>query len=123
LQEKDGKPLVWQCSERYKIKGVVGCINRHVDEETLNQAFVMGWNSLVSEKEKHKIRWKEQQENENLLMKYSATKFLKLIDEVGTVSEMKTDLMLATLECIKVFEDGQLTINFLDGAEVLLQGE
>jgi hypothetical protein len=36
---------------------------------------------------------------------------------------MNTDHMLATLECIRVFEDGQLTINFLDGAEVILQGE
>ena len=98
-------------------------MNRHIDEETLNRAFVIGWNSLVSEKEQHKIRWKEQQENENLLIKYRATKFLKLIDEVGAVSEMNTDHMLATLECIKVFEDGQLTINFLDGAEVILQGE
>lgn len=122
-QTQYGKRLIWQCSERYKIKGVIGCINRHVDEETLNQAFVMGWNSLVSEKDKHKIRWKEQQENENLLIKYRATKFLELIDEVGTVSEMNTDHMLATLECIKVFEDGQLIINFLDGSEVLLQGE
>ena len=118
-----GTRLVWQCAERYRIKGVIGCMNRHIDEETLNRAFVIGWNSLVSEKEQHKIRWKEQQENENLLIKYRATKFLKLIDEVGAVSEMNTDHMLATLECIKVFEDGQLTINFLDGAEVILQGE
>lgn len=83
----------------------------------------MGWNSLVSEKEKHKIRWEDQQENENLLIKYRATRFLELIEEVETVSEMNTDHMLATLECIKVFEDGQLTVNFLDGAEVILKRE
>lgn len=57
------------------------------------------------------------------LLNTEQQKFLELIDEVGTVSEMKTDHMLATLDCIKVFEDGQLTINFLDGAEVVLQGE
>jgi len=118
-----GTRLVWQCAERYKIKGTVGCINRHVDEETLHQAFVMGWNSLVSEKEKHKIRWKEQQGIEDLLVKYRAAEFLKLIDEVGIVSKMNTDHMLETLECIKVFEDGRLAISFLDGSEVLLQGE
>ncbi|MGD9568694.1 MAG: hypothetical protein AB7V48_10270 [Sedimentibacter sp.] len=89
----------------------------------MNQAFIMGWNSLVSEKEKHKIRWEDQQENENLLIKYRATRFLELIEEVETVSEMNTDHMLATLECIKVFEDGQLTVNFLDGAEVILKRE
>lgn len=26
---------VWQCSERYKVKGVMGCANRHMEEETL----------------------------------------------------------------------------------------
>lgn len=26
---------VWQCSERYKVKGVMGYANRHVEEETL----------------------------------------------------------------------------------------
>lgn len=32
---------VWQCSERYKVKGVMGCANRHVEEETLIKAYLM----------------------------------------------------------------------------------
>ena len=58
-----------------------------------------------------------------MLVKYRAAEFLKLIDEVGIVSKMNTDHMLETLECIKVFEDGRLAISFLDGSDVLLQGE
>lgn len=38
---------VWQCSERYKVKGVMGCANRHVEEETLIKAYLMVWNALV----------------------------------------------------------------------------
>ena len=38
---------VWQCSERYKVKGVMGCANRHVEEETLVKAYLMAWNALV----------------------------------------------------------------------------
>lgn len=26
---------IWQCGERYKLKGVLGCGNRHVEESTL----------------------------------------------------------------------------------------
>ena len=35
-----GKRPVWQCNNRYKVKGVQGCTNRHIDEETLQQAFL-----------------------------------------------------------------------------------
>ena len=42
---------VWQCSERYKVKGVMGCANRHVEEETLIKAYLMAWNALVENRE------------------------------------------------------------------------
>jgi len=38
---------VWQCGERYKVKGVMGCANRHVDEETLIKAYAMAWNAIL----------------------------------------------------------------------------
>lgn len=34
---KGGYRKVWQCQERYKVKGVQGCTNRHVDEEVLKK--------------------------------------------------------------------------------------
>jgi hypothetical protein len=71
---------------------------------------------------KHKIRCKDQQKVDDLLARYRATNFLKLVDEIGMITEMNTEHMLATLECIKFFEDGHLEIIFLDGYEVLLQG-
>ena len=40
---------VWQCSERYKVKGVMGCANRHVEEETLIKAYLMAWNCTGGE--------------------------------------------------------------------------
>ena len=48
---------VWQCSERYKVKGVMGCTNRHVEEETLIKAYLMAWNALVENREE----WTAQQ--------------------------------------------------------------
>ena len=37
----------WQCGERYKVRGVFGCGNRHVEENTLEKAFVMAWNGIL----------------------------------------------------------------------------
>ena len=31
---------VWQCNARYRVKGVMGCANRHIDESTLEEIFV-----------------------------------------------------------------------------------
>lgn len=51
---------IWQRSERYKVKGVMGCDNRHVVEETLVKAYLMAWNALVENREAFMERWKEQ---------------------------------------------------------------
>lgn len=36
-----GKRKVWQCNNRYRVKGQIGCLNNHIDEETLEKAVVM----------------------------------------------------------------------------------
>ncbi|MBT2740797.1 recombinase zinc beta ribbon domain-containing protein [Bacillus sp. ISL-77] len=33
----DNYRKVWQCQERYRVKGLQGCTNRHVDEAILEQ--------------------------------------------------------------------------------------
>lgn len=48
---------IWQCSERYRIKGSLGCDNRHVEEETLIKAYLMAWNALVENQESFLERW------------------------------------------------------------------
>ena len=45
---------VWQCQERYRVKGVQGCTNRHVDEAILEQAFMMAWNALIDNRDEIK---------------------------------------------------------------------
>jgi hypothetical protein len=114
---------VWQCSGKYEIKGEKGCVNRHIDERELEYEFVMGWNALVSEKEKHKLRLKELNKDDDQLMRFRAGQFLKMFDDTGMVKEVKVDYILAKLESIRVFEDGQLVIKFLEGSEVRLDGE
>ena len=114
---------VWQCSERYKVKGVMGCANRHVEEETLIKAYLMAWNALVENREDFMEQWTEQLQSENLLEGYRAEKFIEYTDGAEPLTEMDTDFMLKTLDHIKVFEDGTLLVMFLDGTEIECKNE
>ena len=114
---------VWQCSERYKVKGVMGCANRHVEEKTLIKAYLMAWNVLVENREDFMEQWTEQLQSENLLEGYRAEKFIEYTDGAEPLTEMDTDFMLKTLDHIKVFEDGTLLVVFLDGTEIECKNE
>lgn len=114
---------VWQCSERYKVKGVMGCANRYVEEETLIKAYLMAWNALVENREDFMEQWTEQLQSENLLEGYRAEKFIEYTDGAEPLTEMDTDFMLKTLDHIKVFEDGTLLVVFLDGTEIECKNE
>ncbi len=109
---------VWQCSERYKVKGVIGCDNRHVDEETLIKAYIMAWNAIVKNRDDFMEQWKEQMKSDNLLEGYRAEKFIEYTEDAHPITEMDTDFMLKTLDHIKVSFDGTLTVVFLDGTEI-----
>ena len=54
-----GDRKVWQCSERYKVKGVLGCGNRHIYEETLIEIYLMAWNRLLECRDMLVSDWKE----------------------------------------------------------------
>lgn len=114
---------VWQCSERYRVKGVQGCDNRHVEEETLIKAYLMAWNALVENRESFLEQWKRQMQGEDLLAGYRVEKFVEYTEDVKPLKEMDTDFMLKTLDHIKVFEDGTLLVIFLDGSEIECRSE
>jgi len=109
---------IWQCSERYKVKGVMGCANRHVEESTLEKAFVMAWNGILENKEYFLQKWEDQKKSEDLLEIYRAKDFQELVKAAVVDVKMGTDFMLRVLGCIKVFENGQLLVVFLDGTEI-----
>lgn len=107
---------IWQCSERYKVKGVMGCANRHVEESTLEKAFVMALNGILENKEYFLQKWMEQEKSGNFLEVYRAKDFLELAKD--TMVKVEKDFMLRVLDCIKIFENGQLLVVFLDGTEI-----
>lgn len=114
---------VWQCSERYKFKGVLGCGNRHVEETTLEKVFVMAWNAVLESREHFIKKWEVQKRSENLLEGYRAERFISFVAEAEPIQQMDMDFMLKTLGHIKVFEDGTLLVVFLDGTEIECKSE
>lgn len=114
---------IWQCSERYRVKGVMGCGNRHVEESTLEKAFVMAWNGILENKEYFLQKWAEQENSENLLEVYRMKDFIELINQNAVLENTESDFMLRVLQCIKVFGDGKLLVVFLNGIEVECKNE
>ena len=118
-QSRDGRiRRVWQCSERYKVKGVLGCGNCHVEEDTLEKAFVMAWNAVLENKEYIWQKWEGQKESEDLLEAYRGMDFQNITKDGKTIEKMETDFMLRVLDHIKVFDDGMILVAFLDGTEI-----
>ncbi len=123
-KSRDGEiRRVWQCSERYKVKGVLGCGNRHVNESTLEKAFVMAWNTILENKEYFGKKWEAQKVRENQLEAFRGMDFPNVTKEDKPIQKMQTDFMLRVLDCIKVFEDGTLMVVFLDGTKIECKNE
>lgn len=128
LREKAGKQetnyrKVWQCQERYKIKGIQGCTNRHIDEAILIDAFIFSWNALLDSREELKKKWETTAEFGNPLEQYRAVQFADITEGEKHIKGIDTDFILRTLDHIKVYGTGKIIIRFMDGTEMECNGE
>jgi len=110
-----GKRPGWQCNNRYKIKGIQGCVNRHIDEETLQQAFIRALEILRENKNQLLKKWANFSE-EQKLEKYHSEQLKKLVESDQTVFDGRR--MCQVLEKIALGENGTISIRFLEGTEV-----
>ena len=104
-------------NNRYKVKGVRGCTNRHIDEETLQQAFLRAIEVLRENKEKLQEKWNNFSE-EQKLEKYHAAQLKELLDSEQEAFDGRK--MCKVLEKISLGENGSISIKFLEGTEVNL---
>ncbi|GLC79426.1 hypothetical protein LBYZC6_15400 [Lacrimispora brassicae] len=49
--------------------------------------------------------------------------FIELVTEADLIQKLNTDLVLKTLDYIKIIEDGALRVVFLDGTEIECRSE
>lgn len=113
---------VWQCQERYRVKGVLGCTSRHIEEAVLEEAFILAWNTLLENRDEIKKRWELHAKFGNPLEQYRALQFADLTENVVKITSCETDFLIKTLDYIKVFESGKLIIKFMEGTEFELGG-
>lgn len=105
-------------SERYKVKGVLGCGNCHIYEDTLIEIYLMAWNRLLECREMLVLEWEEKMQGEDLLARFRVMDFMEITKNAQPIKELNIDLMLRTVDYIKVYENGMVVTVFLDGTEM-----
>ena len=110
--------IIWRCNGKYPAKGEKGCESRHVDDGVLYQAVVNVFNMMAENKDYFIDKWKRMRENDNVLARYKAKQFAKIITERGRIKEFDVDLYFALAEKVVVHGEGRLMVVLLDGTEV-----
>ncbi|MFU8742463.1 recombinase family protein [Streptococcus suis] len=111
-----GKRKVWQCNNRYRVKGQIGCQNNHIDEETLEKAVVMAVELLSENVDLLHGKWNKILEENRQLEKHYSTKLADIINKPSW--EFDSYEMCQALDSITIVEDGQISVRFLEGTEV-----
>lgn len=112
------KRTIWQCNNKYKVKGKIGCKNRHINEKVLYLAFVNAFNAILENKDYFMNKWKEHLQSDNPLKKYRAKQFINIIKDAEPLEKFDIELYLSIIEKLIVFEKEKIIMTFLDGTEI-----
>ncbi len=112
------KRQVWMCSNRYRVKGEKGCENKHIDDKVLCQTFINTFNAIIENKECFFYRWKEEVKSDNVLVRYKAKQFMRIIENAEPIEEFDVNLFLRIIEKMTVFEGQKIIASLLDGTEI-----
>lgn len=109
-----GKRKVWQCNNRYKVKGYIGCQNNHIDEEMLEKAFMKAVVLLQDHRSDMVAKWQKLEQGSSLLHKHYAKQMYQILD----LDKFDGVIMNQVLDHISISEAGQIVVTFLEGTEV-----
>lgn len=113
-----GKRKVWQCSNRYMVKGQIGYHNNHIDEEIHELALVKAIETLSDNVDLLHGKWEKILSEGRLLDKHYSIILGDLLKR--EVWEFDAGEMCQVLDHINISENGQLMVVFLEGTEVEL---
>ncbi len=108
---------IWQCSSKYRVKGEVGCSNRHIDDEALYEAFAYAFNEIVRNIDYYMVKWEKQIDSEDILERVTAKRFIGVFKGARSIEKFDADLFFKLVEKIVVCEEG-ISVRLLDGSEV-----
>ncbi len=129
-----GRIICGSCRDTFLLRELVDgkfwrCIN-HRSQDTcsngikiaagkIEDAFVSAWNKLVDENEWQQIIG----QGMDILLRYRAKELLRLTNDIGIIDTMPYELMLKTLSHIEVDTNAKVTVVFLAGTRVKMQGK
>ena len=62
--------------------------------------------------------WERKMPGEDLLAKFRAKDFMEITKDAQPIKELDIDLMIRTVDYIKVYKNGAVMTVFLDGTEI-----
>jgi hypothetical protein len=68
-------------------------------------------------------KWQERLESDNVLQRYKAGQFIRIINDTGPIANFDMDLYFALVEKLTVHDVGRIVVSLLDGTEVECQIE
>ncbi len=110
--------IIWRCNGKYPAKGKKGCENKHIDDGVLYQAFVSSFNIMVENKDYFIDKWKQYLGSENVLRRYKAAQFIKIITAAEPIQQFNVDLYFSLVEKMTVQQRNLISVTLLDGTEV-----
>jgi len=110
--------IIWRCNEKYTVKGEKGCENKHIDDKVLYQAFINTFNAMIENKDYFMEKWKEHLKSDNLLQRYKAKQFMRIIENAEPIEEFDMDLFFRIIEKMIMFEGEKIIVTLLDGTEI-----
>ena len=118
-QNKRGEnKKMWQCGNRYRVKGVSGCLNRHIADASINEVFIIAWNTIVENIETCREKWRLLAEGDDVLKAYRAKDLLAITEEPYEIRSIDPNFVIRVLDYITVHESGKIVITFYDGTEI-----
>ena len=79
---------------------------------------MMAWDQLLECRDMLVPEWEEKMQGDNLLAKFRVLDFMEITKDAQPVKELDIDLMLRTVDYIKVYENGAIVAVFLDGTDI-----
>jgi len=109
--------VIWRCNKKYAVKGEKGCENKHIDDRVLYQVFVKTFNAMIGNKDYFIEKLKQHLKSDNLLQRYKAKQFIKIINNAEHIESFDMDLYFRIIEKITVFEDNKVIVTLLEGTD------
>ena len=90
------KRTIWQCNNKYTVKGKIGCGNRHINDGILYEAFVYAFNEIVKNIDYYMTKWQKQIDSEDILEKLLQD-LLRFLKKLSLQNSLMRDYILNSL--------------------------